>query len=476
MHYETEETKKAEQSLLSSLELQPSVTGAASALSDVIQYMNTCNHLCMIMFEREELESCISWLQRSETLYLDFCASTSSDRTTTTELETTYTSTCFYFAQVYGRLEQTAQSGIYCEKTLYRKYESGVYEAREIAQFCLQIASYYQSASKWQQALYIIAAAYTISKPISDAQLYAEISLFMAKFFVEYFENQQQQQSYLPNSANNRKKHIDTQESSVSKMKGLELDSEFEASQLGAEQIVPLATAALASNWVSHGATWFTRALNHFILDGYTTEHVTICLERDHMLAISLDFFTERKMKKSTLKRRIGFLEPLIKTLSPNHFFQLVQQLYFTCAEIYEHIVDLSEIPLPNGLNPALGLANNDKKERKLNKRVVTAVQYYQNFLDTIMGPNQRLPTHLDEGVIESFFRAHLSLAKLYQRFRSSNKAVLLAMIKKSAEYYKLTDTLARAYKPTILQQELQLCAELHRLLSMKAAAMEKDS
>lgn len=424
------------------------------------------------MYEREEFETCISWLKRSETLYLDFCASITADRTPTTELETTYTSTCFYFAQVYGQQEDTAQSGVYCEKTLFRKYESGTYDAREIAQFCLQIASYYQSEGRWRQALYIIAAAYTISKPVSDAQLYAEISLFMAKFFVEYLENQHERKAYLPNLAN----EIVLQEPAVSKMKGLVLDDEFETSQLGAEQLVPLSTAALASSWVSHGNTWFTRALNHFILDGYTTEHVTICLERDHMFAISLDFFTERKMKKSTLKRRVGLLEPLIKTLSPNHFFQLVQQLLFTCAEIYEHIVDLSDIPLPNGLDPALGLANNEKKERKLNKRVVTAVHYYEDFLGTIMGPNQRLPTHLEDGVVESFFRAHLSLAKLHQRFRSSNKAVLLAMIKKASEYYKLTDTLARAYKPNILHQELQLCAELHRLLSMKAVAMEKES
>lgn len=465
LHYATEETKNAEKALNSSLVLQPNVSGFTSDLEDVIQTMDIYNHLCMIMFEREEFEICLNWLAKSELLYLDYSSSSATDRPLTSELESTYTSTCFYFAQVYGRLEQTAQSGIYCERTLFRKYESGTYDAREISQFCLQIASYYQSECRWYQALYIIAAAYEISKPLKDPQIYSEISLFMAKFFVEYLESQQERHAYLPPNEE------------VKRMKNLELDSEFERSQLDGVSLTALATASQIEPWINQGSAWFTRALNYFVLDGFTTEHVSICLERDHMLALALQSFSDRKLKKTILKRRLAFVQPLITTLSPNHFFQLVQQLLFTTAEIYEHIVDLTELPLPNGLETSSTPApapNDQKKERKLNKRVVSAVKYYQDFLETIMGPGGQLPSHLDDGVIESFFRAHLSLGKLHQRFRSANKAVLVAMTQKAAAYYKLTDTLARAYRPTVLQQELQLCAELHRLLTAKAVSMSK--
>jgi hypothetical protein len=102
------------------------------------------------------------------------------------------------------------------------------------------------------------------------------------------------------------------------------------------------------------------------------------------------------------------------------------------------------------------------------------AIQYYQNFLETIMGPGGKLPTQLDEGVIESFFRAHLSLAKLHLKFRTPNKAVMIVMTRKAASYYKLTDTLARAYRPNVLAKELGLCIEIHRLLTLKADSMEK--
>lgn len=434
------------------------------------------------MFERDDFESAEQYLRAAEAAYLEFSSSTSSSSPSTGDIESAYTMTCLFFAQVYGKLEQTAQSAIYCESTLMRKYDSGIFDPLEIAQFCLQIASYYQSECRWRQSLYIIAAAYTISKSVQDSQLYGEISLFMGKLFSEYLESQRDRQSYMPDLSEE-----------VVKFKGLELDREFEASQLGAVELTTLAAASQVDAWISQGCTWFTRALNHFVLDGFTTEHVTICLERDHMLSMAIECFSDRKLKKSYLQRRASHLEPLVKTLSPNHFFSLVQQLLFTLGEIYEHMADLTTLPLTDGLptsitisaassqsnSPqALPIASaaplDEAKATRVNKRVGLAVRFYQQFLDTLM-PNGQLPTHLEEGVVESFFRTHLSLAKLHQRFRSSNKHLLIAMARKSASYYKLIDTLARAYKPHILKSELELCPELHRLLTLKADSLEKS-
>lgn len=436
----------------------------------------------MIMFEREDYEKAEKYLKAAETAYLDFSSSTSPIGTPNGPIESAYTMTCLFFAQVYGKMEETTQSAIYCEKTLLRKYDdSGNFDPLEIAQFCLQIASYYQSERRWRQALYIIAAAYTISKSGQDSQLYGEISLFMGKLFSEYLESQRDLQSYLPDISEE-----------VVKFKGLELDREFVASQLGGVELTALATSAQVDPWVSQGSSWFTRALHYYVLDGFTTEHVTICLERDHMLSMAIEFSSDRKAKKAQLQRRASYLEPLVKALSPNYFFSLVQQLLFTLGEIYEHMVDLTSLPLSDGLPTSIASSSaaasskgntsglvqapalDETKAAKVNKRIGIATRYYQQFLDTLM-PNGQLPTQLDEGVVESFFRAHLSLAKLHQRFRSSSKPLLVAMARKSASYYKLTDTLARAYKPNVLQQELGLCMELYRLLTLKAESLDKS-
>lgn len=486
LHFATEEMKESEKCLQSFLRLQSEDPAEEKSLTGTLRSVNARNTLCSIMFEREEFQSAEKFLLAAESSYNAFRDSFATGEALDKKLESDYTMTCLFFAQVYMYLEEPAKSAIYCERTLARKVASGDYDAREVAPLCLQLTAYYQNERRWRQALYMIAAAYTISKPVQDAQLYAEISLFMGKFFVEYMESQRNMQSYMPSM---------TEE--VVKFPNLELDASFERDQLGGvnrgeatqenqerannNTLNAIASAAQADEWATQACTWFTRALHHFELDGYTTEHVSICLERDHLLAMTAEFHSDRKQKKTILKRRLAHLLPLLQALSPNHFFSLVQQLLFTCAEIYEHLVDLCSIPLTDGLSnahiittqPAPPLPS-EEKMKKVNKQVVAAVQHYQKFLDTIMTEGQ-LPTQLDEGVVESFFRAHLSLAKLHQRFRSSNKAVLVAMTKKSSAYYKLTDTLSRAYKPSVLQRELSLCIELSTLLAHKATALEKE-
>lgn len=469
INFETEETQKAEQNLNSFLRLQDSTFAEYYSSENAKRYIEARNTLCMIMFEREEFETAESHLKEAESMYLAFQASSSASSAKNASIESLYTVTCLFFAQVYSKTEDTANSAIYCERTLTRQVATGAYDPAQIAQFCLQLTSYYQGEKRWEQTLYVIAAAYSLSKSAQDPQLYAEISLFMAKFFVEYLESQQAEHSYVPSM---------TQE--LFKFDGIELDAQFVADQLGAAgPLIAIASASQADAWCSQACKWFSRALNYFELDGYTTEHVSICLERDHLLAVTAHFHSDRKAQKAIYKRRAAYLEPLIPTLSPNHFFGLVQQLLFSTAEIYENIVDLSSLPLSDSLSPKTVTANGpqplptEEKMKKVNKQVATAVQYYQKFLDTIM-TNGQLPTKLEEGVVESFFRSHLSLAKLHQRFRSTNKAFLIAVTKRSAEYYKLTDTLFRAYKPQVLQQELALCAELHMLLSLKITGMSQ--
>lgn len=469
IHFETEETQNAEKNLSSFLRLQDLKHPDYLSLANTKRLVDANNTMCMIMFEREEFKIAESHLTAAESSYLKFKASASATSASDPKLESHYSVTCLFFAQVYGKLEDTSKSAIYCEKTLTRQVASGVYDPAQIAQFCLQLTAYYQGEKRWHQTLYVIAAAYTLSKDANDPQLYAEISLFMAKFFVEYFESQREANSYVPSL---------TEE--LFKFDGLALDEQFVADQLGnLGPLTAIASAAQADSWTSQACNWFSRALNFFELDGYTTEHVSICLERDHLLALDAHFHSDRKAQKAIYKRRAAFIEPIIPVLSPNHFFSLVQQLLFTTAEIYENIVDLSSLPLSESLGPKPVTANgtqpppSEEKMRKVNKQVVTAVQYYQKFLDTIM-TNGQLPSKLEDGVIESFFRSHLSLAKLHQRFRSSNKPFLIAVTKRAAEYYKLTDTLSRAYKPKILQQELALCAELHMLLSLKVTGMER--
>lgn len=469
LHFETEETQNAEKNLSSSLGLQDTTHPDYLSLENVKRLVDANNTMCMIMFEREEFKIAESHLKDAESLYLKFKASSSAATAVDPKLESFYSVTCLFFAQVYGKMEDTAQSAVYCEKTLTRQVASGIYDPAQIAQFCLQLTPYYQGEKKWHQSLYVIAAAYTLSKQAQDPQLYAEISLFMAKFFVEYFESQREANSYVPSLAEE-----------LFKFEGVALDEQFVADQLGGlASLTAIASATQADAWTSQACNWFSRALHFFELDGYTTEHVSICLERDHLLALNAHFHSDRKAQKAIYQRRAAYLEPLIPTLSPNHFFSLVQQLLFTTAEIYENIVDLSSLPLSDALGPKAVTANgtqpapSEEKMKKVNTQVVTAVQYYQKFLDTIM-TNGQLPTKLEDGVIESFFRSHLSLAKLHQRFRSSNKPFLIAVTKRAAEYYKLTDTLSRAYKPHVLQQELALCAELHMLLSLKVTGMER--
>lgn len=462
LNYEAEEVIYAEKALSASLRLlDPSLDEPL-----VLQLIDTYNYLTMIHFQHEDFEKAEQSSTSAETLYANYLKTLAgSDKIPSRKLEKLYTMTVFYLAQVYGRMENTAKSAFYCQLTLLRHFASGDYDPQELAPFCLQIATYYQTESRWYQALYVIGAAATLAKTLPNAkQLEAEIALFMAKFYADYIASQHDRSPYLPTIAEE-----------VTEFKGLVLDASFVRPSLA-----PLATDLQVDSWLSDGSAWFDKALSYFVLDGFTTEHVDILLERDTMLSIGGELFSDKKRKKSLLRRRLATLEPLLTTLSPNHFFTLIQQLLFTIGEICERLVDLSSLPFTDGLSSTDSQAtclvkNYEEKVKKLNKVVVTGVQYFQRFLDTIL-PEGRLPPSLDDGVVESFFRAHLSLAKLHQRFRSSNRKVLAMMTRKAASYYQLIDSLGRAYKPPMLSREIAMCKELHQLLSLKADAIEKNT
>jgi hypothetical protein len=82
----------------------------------------------------------------------------------------------------------------------------------------------------------------------------------------------------------------------------------------------------------------------------------------------------------------------------------------------------------------------------------------------------------IEDHYVESFFHAHLSLARLYQKFVVEDAKSQAANLIKALNEYKLIDEYAKKYKPKTLQVEIELSKQMLKLLPEKIDLLLKSS
>ncbi|GMF31865.1 unnamed protein product [Phytophthora fragariaefolia] len=110
-----------------------------------------------------------------------------------------------------------------------------------------------------------------------------------------------------------------------------------------------------------------SRARESFVLDGFVTQHVRLLQRESTLYKRLLPFEDARGRRVAMQRRRLALLTPLLgDTLNERAFCDLLQELYFECAEINADIFELKRTK---------------EAGEKATTYAIKAIQCYQQFL-----------------------------------------------------------------------------------------------
>lgn len=300
----------------------------------------------------------------------------------------------------------------------------------------------------FEQALYCLSASETIFSTIGvkgDAitQLEHNISSYWGKLYASFLIHSKE---ILDNkNESNIKPDLVT-------FKGLQFTI---PPRLGIDKIT---TTGQAMEYFRQGLTFFEKSRRFFILDGYVTEHFGILQEIATLYDGIIAFSNDPLSLNDLLVAKVSLFEPLLNELNPNHFHAMIQQILYTCGEIYESLSDLTFVT-----HGEQDIQSNTTAVQKLNGYSLKAITFYERFLKSI---EKDSPTdQLDEGYIQPFFFSLFSIAKLSQRYVASSKASKISFYERSISCYRRIQILDAKYKPNFLKMDLSLCSEIIGLL-----------
>jgi len=522
-------------------------------LALLLECLNAMGALCS---GRAELDDALTWLSKSEAVYskhrgrwgraasahrqqqgdasasaaaaataaggsssaADDSAATSSSSRTWDDVETNFTSTLFYMAQVHGHAMRKSESAIYCAATLQRQLQSKQYKLSEWVQNCLQLAGYYVNYNAFALGEYCLMAASKVAdlaqqqaapagssgggtapeqqaatagssgggaapeqqagpagssgggtapeQQVLEGDVAANRDLAWAKF-------------YMQRLASSYNVHCE----------GVELDMLypnlesfpdiliFEELALPAPDKLAWGAAALTSSFegarelFNSSMTHFKAALTFYELDGWVTEHCNILMDISNLYRCLAGFEPDMHRRVLMHKQRASRLEPLHGALNPEFFLGLVRSVDLELGNVYREIMELRE---EEGQGPA-----------KVSAAGREAVRYYRHFLDTFRnprGPGGELPDRVDADSERYFLLASFSLGRVLHKVDTSGPGAAkwgcgvrdVESLVRSHTHLLWTAEYVRRHKLEQYMREADLAVQLAELVAEKISLSQR--
>jgi hypothetical protein len=465
-------------------------------MKNVVYLLEVFNHFGILWVARDDAQTAEKYLCHGRDLYHRYRTQHPlPDRDHQTEedkkIERLHTYTLFYLAQTYGIQGRTDLSAKYCHLTLKRQYESNEYNSLEFATHCLSISEYYTSVNNYAQARLCLIAAESVinayaSKQTLPSHLRADVAIASARFLLMYlnfqvhlreYEKKQQMGAAYKREYYNSKLNIDDSELTAVRTEEplIIFHGLVPPPTIKLPELRPLHSLAEAQEYYESALNWFSSALEYYELDGFVTEHVSILQDICSLHQIVAYFESNPRAKIEYHKRRLKLLSPLLKELNPQYFLFTIQQILFTCGEICEQILNI-QLTFKNLDTSDSNSSQIKEWAKKCNKTATQSISYFQKFLQTLVSKDPKKSEVIEDHYVESFFHAHLSLARLYQKFVVEDAKSQAANLIKALNEYKLIDEYAKKYKPKTLQVEIELSKQMLKLLPEKIDLLLKSS
>ncbi len=401
------------------------------ALPDKVKTASVCvqtyNQLGIVWGNRNEQQKALEVLLKAKAVYESHISlsppltsgewlegkSNSQDKREK-EFENLHTLTLFYLAQVYGNLEQSKISAQYCQNTLSRQLEMQEYDSIEWSLNCVTLSQYYLGLEHFVQSRHCIAAAsfvfdsYLSENSEGEAKMdeelkekvdgvRADLSRCWTKYAISLLTCSKERQE-------NESESIDPPRRKLFKFDTLEVaDIECTVST----DLVESYDAAKPLFLL--GQKHIEIAAKHHTLETFASENVKIVQDHSCLYKLLAFFEISSDLACRMHKRRYDMLTALVDQLNPQYFLGTCRQILFELGDIESTRADLkiiraSEAPSPQALT-------------KINKLVISGIQFYQRFLATFEDPDTgELSENIEGDGLRPVLCAKLYIARLHSK------------------------------------------------------------
>ncbi|ETK79288.1 hypothetical protein L915_14844 [Phytophthora nicotianae] len=340
----------------------------------VVYVVELLNQLGVLWSNRSRLLRALCYLTASQSL----CAQ--HQETEDDALAATQTHAHFYLAQVYGSLGMADESAKFCLSTLELQLLQCVNDAEQ------DDTPRFAGAHEWVRNALKLVEFYLDTDNPRDAATCLKASEFM---LLHHGDEEDEDQKLLVAEIYSTwsRLHVTTLRLAALRKEGFDVDdvdtvlprpSSMEATLAKLSQsqegfgmmFVPASSVETfdqARDVFKMGLRACTRAREVFVLDGFVTQHVRLLQRESALYRRLLPFEDARGRRVAMQRRRLALLTPMLgDTLNERAFTDLLQELYFECAEINADVFELKQ-----------SKETGDKAMTYL----IKAVQCYQQFL-----------------------------------------------------------------------------------------------
>lgn len=430
-----------------------------------------------------------------------------------TQLESAYTHTLFYFAQVYQQLGKAEISAQYCHVTLQRQLEAPDLDPLDWSLHAAALSQYYMTERRFTMSRHCLASSEVMfaqaevnntntsdemKEKVEQARAdlvrcWVKYGLGLLEYSREKMLNEASRQEPNTSSENAEGSSADSvsKPNEVGKLNGesaqsgdqdgqtngeikhKSIDERFNLEVTSHEEKItdqPLQNFDQAREVFLMIKKWIEEAKGYYKFDLHCTDFVAIV--QDQSLSFKFLAFFELDLERQCKmhKRRIDMLVEVLNELNPQHYLLVCRQIMFEIADTYSAMMDLKFAILEAAGEAVRPTPHHVKK---INSLVKESIKYYQEYLDTLKGGQPVYPDEFPTNDVRPGLVAMFCMGRLYSKFIVADVQARLLYIKKSKDCYQFVVDYCKKNPSaaSLVESELEICTEMADLLPAK---MEK--
>ncbi|EKG02570.1 hypothetical protein TCSYLVIO_006403 [Trypanosoma cruzi] len=317
------------------------------------------------------------------------------------EMDTAFTSTLFFLAQVYTACKMTALASRYCHHTLYHQLLNKMeFSKKDWATNALHLSAFYSSCFDYGKALHCLRAGeYIMPEENANEETLGIVAWAFGKFYLHRLHYYAEvRRNCAPRG------HFPDE------FEGWWVD--FPLDIPPPQPLPTIETFEDARECFKEANVWFNKALNYYLYDGCCTEHIDIKKDIAQLYAALISFEENRDRIIAMHQRRIALIELFPSDLNFNAYPTLVRQLLFDLGGMHEEVL---EVYIQQKNSPMEG--EKPLSDKKINAFTDKVQGFYRRFCDTWKEPQtNKIPETIDIDSRLPFFRSLMRLAHLQMK------------------------------------------------------------
>eukprot|EP01084_Bolivina_argentea_P223968 378830_1 len=433
-------------------------------ISSVVMRMKYCvilmkslNYLALIWSSLQEEKKSKKYLDQAEQLYKECYKNSNTPSIAKKDhkkLQSEFTHTLFYIAQLYKNLGNAEKSSLYCHRTLQRqlKHDQATLNKKEWVNNAVNLATFYLSSGKFRQAIHCLEAASKMSEGIQSSddaaddaddvnifdddeeekKMKADIEQSWGVLYSEMLKKSYdintviatQNEKLTHESVASDEKALANTQTLITLDEKLKIDNSvimFDGIELKEPPEMELAsTYNEAKELFLPGLNHLMNASGFYVLDGFVTDHTKISQSISTLYKYLAFFEKDLSTKCKLHKRRINLLKEIESQLSVNAYEDLVQDLCYELGSVYENMGSLKkEIYDSKRVKHADNtLSVDDRKQiKKINDLYSKAIHYLSKYVNIFEYPPNAQSKEMQEIPEQyrfEYFQAHFLMAALF--------------------------------------------------------------